>query len=153
MKNAIKVFKRDIKNLIKNPIALIIVTGLCFIPSLYAWINIKACWNPYENTSTVPIAIVNNDKGAKLDGKNINIGNGVIKELKKNKSIGWKFVNSKQGNAGVLDGTYYAMIEIPSNFSKDLTSVKTGKPIKPTIVYKVDTKSNPVAGKITEVAE
>jgi putative membrane protein len=153
MKNAIKVFKRDMKNLVKNPVALIIVIGLCFIPSLYAWINIKACWNPYENTSTVPIAIVNNDKGSTLEGKKINIGNEVIAELKKNKSIGWKFVNSKQGNAGVLDGSYYAMIEIPSDFSKDLTSVTTGNPIKPTIIYKVDTKANPVAGKITEVAE
>lgn len=153
MKNAIKVFKRDMKNLSKNPIALIIIIGLCFIPSLYAWINIKACWNPYENTSTVPIAIVNNDKGASLDGKKLNVGNDVISDLRKNKSIGWKFVNDKQGSQGVLDGRYYAMIEIPSDFTKDLTSVTTGEPKKPTILYKVNTKSNPVAGKITEVAE
>ena len=153
MKNSIKIFKTDMKNLIKNPIALIIVVGLCFIPSLYAWVNIKACWNPYENTSTVPIAIVNNDKGTTLDGKKLNVGDDVISELKKNKKIGWKFVDSKKGNMGVLDGSYYAMIEIPSDFSKDLTSVTSGKPIKPTIVYKVNTKSNPVAGKITEVAE
>ncbi|WP_343101074.1 YhgE/Pip domain-containing protein [Romboutsia sp. MSSM.1001216sp_RTP31141st1_G3_RTP31141_220114] len=153
MKNSIKIFKTDMKNLIKNPIALIIVIGLCFIPSLYAWVNIKACWNPYENTSTVPIAIVNNDKGTTLDGKKLNVGDDVISELKKNKDIGWKFVDSKKGNMGVLDGSYYAMIEIPSDFSKDLTSVTSGKPIKPTIIYKVNTKSNPVAGKITEVAE
>lgn len=153
MRDSIKIFKRDIKNLIKNPIALIIVIGLCIIPSLYAWINIKACWNPYENTSNVPIAIVNNDKGATLDGKHLNVGNDVITELRKNKSIGWKFVNEKKANAGVLDGTYYAMIELPSDFTKDLTSVTSGNPTKPTIIYKVDTKSNPVAGKITEVAE
>lgn len=153
MRDSIKIFKRDIKNLIKNPIALIIVIGLCIIPSLYAWINIRACWNPYENTSTVPIAIVNKDKGATFDGKNLNVGNDVISELKKNKSIGWKFVNEKKANAGVLDGTYYAMIELPSDFTKDLTSVTSGNPIKPTIIYKVNTKSNPVAGKITEVAE
>ncbi|MCU9809045.1 YhgE/Pip family protein [Paraclostridium sp. AKS46] len=96
MRDSIKIFKRDMKNLIKNPIALIIVIGLCIIPSLYAWINIKACWNPYENTSNVPIAIVNNDKGATLDGKPLNVGNDVITELRKNKSIGWKFVNEKK---------------------------------------------------------
>ncbi|MDM8129256.1 YhgE/Pip domain-containing protein, partial [Paraclostridium benzoelyticum] len=153
MRDSIKIFKRDMKNLIKNPIALIIVIGLCIIPSLYAWINIKACWNPYENTSNIPIAIVNKDKGATLDGKRLNVGNDVITELRKNKSIGWKFVNEKKANAGVLDGTYYAMIELPSDFTKDLTSVTSGNPTKPTIIYKVDTKSNPVAGKITEVAE
>lgn len=153
MRDSIKIFKRDMKNLIKNPIAFIIVIGLCIIPSLYAWINIQACWNPYENTSTVPIAIVNKDKGATLDGKHLNVGNDVTNELRKNKSIGWKFVNEKQANAGVLDGTYYAMIEIPSDFTNDLTSVASGNPTKPTIIYKVNTKSNPVAGKITKVAE
>ncbi|WP_373600338.1 YhgE/Pip family protein [Paraclostridium bifermentans] len=153
MKKGILVFKRDMKNLAKNPVALIIIIGVCLLPSLYAWVNIKACWNPYENTSTVPIAIVNNDKGATLDGKKLNVGNDVISELRKNKKIGWKFVSSEKGNMGVMDGTYYAMIEIPSNFTKDLTSVTTGKPKKPTIIYKVNTKSNPVAGKITEVAE
>ncbi len=153
MKKGILVFKRDMKNLAKNPVALIIIIGVCLLPSLYAWVNIKACWNPYENTSTVPIAIVNNDKGATLDGKKLNVGNDVISELRKNKKIGWKFVSSEKGNMGVMDGTYYAMIEIPSNFTKDLTSVTTGKPKKPTIIYKVNTKANPVAGKITEVAE
>lgn len=153
MKNAIKVFKTDMKNLIKNPVALIIIFGLCFIPSLYAWINIKACWNPYENTSTVPIAIVNNDKGTILNNNKVNVGDDVIKELRKNKEIGWEFVNSNKGNTGVLSGSYYAMIEIPSDFSSKLTSIKSGEPKKPTIIYKVNTKSNPVAGKITEVAE
>lgn len=153
MKKGILVFKRDMKNLAKNPIALIIIIGVCLLPSLYAWVNIKACWNPYENTSTVPIAIVNKDKGATLDGKKLNVGNDVISELRKNKKIGWKFVSSEKGNMGVMGGTYYAMIEIPSNFTKDLTSVTTGKPKKPTIIYKVNTKANPVAGKITEVAE
>ncbi len=153
MKNVILVFKRDMKNLAKNPVALIIIIGVCLLPSLYAWVNIKACWNPYENTSTVPIAIVNNDKGSTLDGKKLNVGNDVINELRKNKKIGWKFVSYKKGNMGVMGGNYYAMIEIPSNFTKDLTSIKTGNPKKPTIVYKVNTKANPVAGKITEVAE
>ena len=153
MKNSLKVFRRDIKSIIKNPITLIIITGICFIPSLYAWVNIKACWNPYVNTGTVPVAIVNNDTGASMNGKDINIGNNVIEQLKDNKKIGWKFVDSKEGNYGIVTGKYYAMIEIPANFSKDLTSLVSNNPVKPEIIYKVDTKANAVAGKITEVAK
>ena len=95
--NILKVFKRDVKAIIKNPIALLIIGGICFIPSLYAWVNIAACWDPYENTSSVPIAVVNNDKGASFNGKEMNIGNEVIDELKNNHAIGWKFVDTKQG--------------------------------------------------------
>lgn len=153
MKNIFKVFKRDIKSIFTNPIALLIIGGLCIIPSLYAWVNIKACWDPYTDTSSLPVAVVNEDAGADMMGKNINIGDGVISELKTNKSIGWQFVSQSDANAGVLSGKYYAVIEIPTDFSKDLASLTTNDPTKAEIIYKVNTKENPVAGKITEVAE
>ncbi|MDU1854764.1 MAG: YhgE/Pip domain-containing protein, partial [Clostridium baratii] len=85
MRKIFKVFKRDIKNIIKNPVAIIIVIGLSLIPSLYAWVNIKACWNPYANTGEIPVAVVNNDNGTNFNGTNINVGNQIIEELKKNK--------------------------------------------------------------------
>lgn len=153
MKKVFKVYKRDIKSIFTNPVALIIVIGLCIIPSLYAWVNIKASWDPYTNTSDIPVAIVNNDQGATLNGKPINVGNDVVNELKSNKSIGWKFVNQKNGDLGVMDGTYYALIEIPANFSKNLASLTSDNPVKADIIYKVNTKLNPVANKITDVAE
>lgn len=154
MKNIFKIYKRDIKSTVKNPITILIVLGICFLPSLYAWVNIAACWNPYENTSTVPIAVVNKDKDVLENGKKINVGNEVTKELKKNTALDWKFINSKDANLGVVSGNYYAMIEIPEDFSKNLTSIlHSDKPKKPTIIYKVNTKSNPVAGKITGVAK
>ena len=153
MKGILSIFKRDMKAIIKNPVAFLIITGLCIIPSLYAWVNIAASWDVYENTGTIPIAVVNNDKGTKLLSQDINMGDEVISELKKNKSIGWEFVDSKQADIGVIDGKYYAAIEIPEDFSKDLASLTTDDPVKPNIVYKVDTKANPVAGKITNAAQ
>ncbi|GAA0084115.1 YhgE/Pip domain-containing protein [Clostridium sp. CTA-7] len=153
MKKIMTVFGRDLKSIIKNPVAMIIVIGVCIIPSLYAWVNIKACWDPYGNTSTIPIAVVNNDKGATIAGQNINVGAEVVEELKENKNIGWKFVNNEEADMGVIDGTYFATIEIPETFSEDLTSIATDKSKKPEITYKLDTKANPVAGKIAGVAE
>lgn len=153
MKKILSVFKRDIRAIMKNPIAILIVVGICIIPSLYAWVNIKASWDPYSNTGTIPIAIVNNDKGAKLNDKELNMGDDVVDKLKDNDKIGWKFVDQKQADIGVVDGTYYAVIEIPEDFSKDLTSLTTNDPKKPDIIYKVDTKANPVSGKITGAAE
>jgi putative membrane protein len=153
MKKIMTVFGRGLKSIIKNPVAMIIVIGVCIIPSLYAWVNIKACWDPYGNTSTIPIAVVNNDKGATIAGQNINVGAEVVEELKENKNIGWKFVNNEEADMGVIDGTYFATIEIPETFSEDLTSIATDKSKKPEITYKLDTKANPVAGKIAGVAE
>lgn len=153
MRNVFKIFHRDLRNIIKNPAALIIVIGLCFLPSLYAWINIKACWNPYSNTGNLPIAIANNDDGAVFNGKNINVGDDIVQELKKNKSVDWIFVDDWQGNYGLNEGKYYALIEIPANFSNDLTSLTTVTPKKPDVVYRSNEKLNAIASKITNVAK
>lgn len=153
MKNIISIFKRDIKVILKNPIPLIITLGVAILPSLYAWVNIAASWDPYSNTSTIPIAVVNNDKGSDFNGKNLNIGDEVIENLKNNDAIGWKFTTSKEAELGIMDSTYYASIEIPEDFSEKLTSLLSDEPEKPTIIYKVDTKENPVANKITTVAQ
>ncbi len=153
LKNIIKVYKRDIKSLKKNYIAIIIILGVCILPSLYAWVNIKACWDPYENTGTVPIAVINNDKGTNFNGKELNVGNDVVKKLKDNNKIGWKFTNKKEADMGVIDGTYYASIEIPEDFSSDIASILSDNPKHPEVIYKVDTKENPVAAKITGMAK
>ena len=59
------IFKRDIKRLLVNPVALVVTLGVCVIPSLYAWYNIVANWNPYGNTQGIKIAIANNDQAPK----------------------------------------------------------------------------------------
>ena len=117
MKNIFNIFKKDIKDIFTNYAILIVVGALCILPSLYAWFNIKASWDPYGNTSNISVAIVNNDKGTMIKDEHINIGDELVKTLKENDSLGWKFVNKQTALKGVKDGKYYASIEIPSNFS------------------------------------
>ncbi|WP_297522635.1 YhgE/Pip domain-containing protein [uncultured Clostridium sp.] len=153
MKNSFKVFKRDLKAMIKNPITLIIVSGLCILPSLYSFLNVIGCWDAYQNTSTLPIAIVNEDIGATIGGKAINIGDSIVANLKTNKTIGWKFVNAQQGNIGLSSGKYFSELIIPKDFSAKLGTIVTSNPVKPELEYRVNTKVGPVANKITEVAQ
>lgn len=81
------------------------------------------------------------------------MGNQIVDNLKKNHKIGWVFVNTRNANMGIIDGSYTAMIEIPENFTGRFTSILKTPPKKPEIIYKVNTKLNPVAGKITGVAK
>ena len=66
MKNILTIFKSDVKGLVKNLLALIIIIGLCFLPSLYAWFNIYSNWDPYANTGNIKIAAFSEDKGYTL---------------------------------------------------------------------------------------
>lgn len=93
MKNIFAIFKRDIKSIRTNWVALVVILGLSILPSLYAWFNIKASWDPYGNTNGIKVAIVNEDKGDILKDEKINIGQKLIEQLKDNKNLGWQFVS------------------------------------------------------------
>lgn len=149
MRNILDIFKKDIKDIFTNYAILIVVGALCILPSLYAWFNIKASWDPYGSTNNISVAVVNNDKGTTVRDENINIGDELVKNLKENNDLGWKFVSKEKAVKGVKDGDYYASIEIPSNFSKDLTSIITSDVKKGELIYTVNEKINAIAPKIT----
>ncbi|EOH94017.1 YhgE/Pip domain-containing protein [Enterococcus haemoperoxidus ATCC BAA-382] len=151
IKNTLKLFKLDWQRIFKNPIATFLIIALMIIPSLYAWFNIKALWDPYANTGELPIAVYSDDKAATFKDKEVNIGDEVLKNLHKNKQLGWKFVDSKQElDKGVRSGKYYAGIYLPKDFSKDLLSFTTGEITKPKIDYSINEKINAIAPKIAE---
>ena len=147
-----EIFKKDLKNIIKNKAAIAIICGLCIIPSFYTWITLKANWNPYVDTGNVPVAVVNNDSGAIINNKIVNFGSRTVDELKHNNTIKWTFVGQKVADKGLKDGTYYAVVEIPSDFSNDLKTIYSGNPVKPDLIYKVNEKTNAIATKITDLA-
>ena len=96
--NIIKIFKDDVKRIVKNPIAILVIIGITILPSLYAWFNIIANWDPYSNTKGLSIAVCNEDEGAKLSGNKVNLGNNVSESLKNNDKMGWDFVNREKGD-------------------------------------------------------
>lgn len=150
MKNALRIFKRDLKKVLTNWVALVVVIALIILPALYAWFNVKAMWDPYGNTRGIKIAVVNEDIGASLDGKEINVGEEIVKKLEENENIGWQFVDREDAQEGVRTGKYYASMIVPEDFSNKLLSITENRIIEPTLEYTVNEKSNSVAPKITD---
>src|SRR5699024_11571847 len=84
MKKIFTLYKRDIHSIITNIMSIVLIGGLIFLPSLYAWLNIKASWDPYAQTDQIPIGFVNEDEGATVRGEAIHVGNDLEDELKEN---------------------------------------------------------------------
>ena len=80
MKNILKIYKRDLKKIFTNSMAIILAVGIAVLPSLYAWFNIYANWDPYGPASTgnMKIAVVINDEGYEYKGVEINVGEPVV---------------------------------------------------------------------------
>ena len=152
MKNIFKIYKRDLKKIFTNSMAIILAVGIAVLPSLYAWFNIYANWDPYGPASTgnMKVAVVINDEGYEFKGVEINVGDQIKSNLKANDMIDWQFVSKERAVNGIEAGDYYAGIEIPKGFSKSLTSIMTKNFKQPKITYYANEKKNAIATKITD---
>lgn len=148
-----QLLKKDFKDVFtKNPIVVLTLLAIIILPSLYALINIQACWDPYDNTGNLEFAVANLDKGASFDGEDINVGDQLEDELKRNDDFYWTFVSEDELREGVKNGTYYAGIVIPKNFSKSIKSITSDDPHSAELEYIVNRKSNPMASKLSDSA-
>ncbi|MBU5272423.1 YhgE/Pip family protein [Staphylococcus caprae] len=150
MKNALKLFITDLKRVAKTPGVWIILIGLAILPSFYAWFNLWAMWDPYGNTGHIKVAVVNDDSGDKIRGKKINVGDSMVKSLKKNDSFDWQFVSREKADHEIKMGKYYAGIYIPSKFTHEITGTLRKHPQKADVNFKVNQKINAVAAKLTD---
>ncbi len=87
MKTILKIYKRDLKNIFKNSMAIILVIGVALLPSLYAWFNIYANWDPYGSTGNMQVAVINSDTGTVIKDIDVCIGEQIVSNLKSNNSI------------------------------------------------------------------
>ncbi|MBF7030596.1 YhgE/Pip domain-containing protein [Staphylococcus kloosii] len=102
------------------PIAIVLILGI-FSIAFYPAYNPKP--------KSVPIAIVNHDKGTSIQGKNVDIGGKLVDNLKDSdsKSIKWVEVDSeKEAKKGLDEQKYYGAAILEKDFSKNAMS-KTQK--------------------------
>ena len=147
--NIIEITKNDAKAAFSDPVVIFILIAIIILPSLYALVNIDACWDPYEETGQLGFAIANMDKGTSYENQTINIGNELVGDLKNNDKFDWKFMSEDELREGVHDGKYYAGIIIPKNFTENVVSITTDNPKEAKLEFLVNVKANPVASKIT----
>ena len=147
-----RIFVTDIKNLFRSFFALVIIIGVCFLPALYAWLNIYSNWDPYARTGNLKIAVVSMDQGyTDKDGKKINAGESITEGLRENKAIDSHTLSSKKKAVeGVRSGKYYAALIVPKDFTDRMYHVFTENVERPTLYFYQNQKKNAVAGKITD---
>ncbi|WP_368790598.1 YhgE/Pip family protein [Companilactobacillus farciminis] len=146
-----ELFRLDIKRTLHSKPATLLMLAMIILPCLYCWFNVWALWDPYSNTSGLKVAVYSDDQAVKVEGQKIEIGDQLIDNLKKNRKLGWTFVDSKKElDQGVKDGSYYAGIYVPKKFSRDIISFLSGHIKKPTLVFSVNQKINAIAPKLTE---
>ena len=144
------IYRADLRRAHRSLIASVIVFGLVVIPSLFAWFNLAASWDPFGNTKSLRIAIANTDAGYKSDlvPLRINIGDSVVSALRKNDNFDWVIASEDEAVEGTRSGEYYAAIVIPSDFSQEMLTFFDGGASSAPMTYYVNEKKNGISPKI-----
>ena len=152
MSNVWHLFRGDMRRLFSNAMNIIITVGLVVMPSIFAWYNIIACWNVFDNTGNLTVAVANVDDGYESDlvPLRVNVGEQVVSALRANDEIDWTFTTEEDAVDGAKSGRYYAAVVIPHDFSRVMLTFYSEDVHHAKIVYYANEKKSAIAPKITD---
>lgn len=148
----VNMVRAEWQHLCKNKILLLSMAVISFIPIMYSGFFLGSIWDPYGQVKNLPVAFVNEDKGAQLNGQTVNIGQSVEKKLKSNHDLGWEFVNKQQADDGVNSGHFYAVVTVPTDFSAKAASITAAQPQQAVIRYTTTPAKNYIGSLVSNQA-
>ena len=144
--------KSELKSLWKNKLLIVIVLAIILIPSIYAGLFLSSMWDPYGDLEYLPVAVVNKDKPVTYQGKELAVGDTLAENLEENDSMAFNLVDEDDAMKGLKNGTYYMVITIPEDFSKNATTVMDEEPVQMKLEYTTNPGKNYISMKLGESA-
>ncbi|MFD9393254.1 YhgE/Pip family protein [Streptomyces sp. NPDC060000] len=125
------------------------LVALLLLPLLYGALYLWSFWDPYGRLDRIPVALVNDDKGATADGKRISAGDEITKGLRDSKVFDWREVSAAEARAGVEDGKYYLSLTMPADFSTRIASSAGDSPETSALQVRTNDANNYIVGQIS----
>lgn len=126
----------------------IVIAAVVLLPLAYSLFYLGAFWDPYSRLQDLPVAVVNEDQGASINGETRNVGQEVVDKLKDSDELGWVFTDARDAEDGVKGEKYYAEIVIPSDFSATLATASTAEKRVAALTCTANEKRNFLAAQI-----
>ncbi|KOU71266.1 membrane protein [Streptomyces sp. XY66] len=125
------------------------LVALLLLPLLYGALYLWSFWDPYSRLDKVPVALVNSDRGATVDGKHLDAGGEITKKLRDSKTFDWREVSPEKAAKGLEDGTYYLTLTMPADFSEKIASSSGEDPTTGALQVRTNDANNYVVGSIS----
>ncbi|MEV0438797.1 YhgE/Pip family protein [Streptomyces spectabilis] len=110
------------------------------VSTLFALLYVGGNVNPKGNLRDLPVALVNNDRGAGTGDKHVNIGDQVVSGIKKaaadNDSIDWQVLSQAEADKRLGQGKLYGALVVPQDFTatvSGLSAPQAKNPAAPTL--------------------
>ncbi|MDT0461651.1 YhgE/Pip domain-containing protein [Streptomyces gibsoniae] len=126
------------------------LVALLLLPLLYGALYLWSFWDPYGRLDRIPVALVDDDKGATADGRRITAGDDLVKGLRKSETFEWHEVSAAEARKGVENGTYYLSLTMPSDFSARIASSSGKSPETGALQVHTNDANNYIVGQISK---
>ncbi|MEU0663089.1 MULTISPECIES: YhgE/Pip family protein [Streptomyces] len=125
------------------------LVAILLLPLLYGALYLWSFWDPYGRLEKLPVALVNEDKGATADGKKITAGADLARNLRESKVFEWHEVSDAQAREGVENGTYYLSLTMPRDLSERIASSSGDTPETGALQVRTNDANNYIVGQIS----
>ncbi|HZF87364.1 YhgE/Pip domain-containing protein [Streptomyces sp.] len=125
------------------------LVALLLLPLLYGALYLWSFWDPYGRLDRIPVALVNDDKGATAGGKKLNAGDDIVGGLRESEVFDWHEVSAAEARAGVEDGRYYLSLTMPEDFSARIASSSGDSPETGALQVRTNDANNYIVGQIS----
>ncbi|MFF9894237.1 YhgE/Pip family protein [Streptomyces longispororuber] len=125
------------------------LVALLLLPLLYGALYLCSFWDPYGHLDRIPVALVNDDKGATVDGEKLRAGDSIADRLRDSETFDWHEVSAAQAREGVESGTYYLSLTMPSDFSERVASSSGDSPGTGALQVRTNDANNYIVGQIS----
>ncbi|MEU1474849.1 YhgE/Pip domain-containing protein [Streptomyces sp. NPDC005760] len=125
------------------------LVALLVLPLLYGALYLWSFWDPYGRLDRIPVALVNDDKGATADGKKLTAGDDLTKGLRESDTFDWHEVDAAEARRGVENGTYYLSLTMPADLSRRIASSAGDSPETGALQVRTNDSNNYIVGQIS----
>ncbi|WP_406305538.1 YhgE/Pip domain-containing protein [Streptomyces sp. NBC_00885] len=125
------------------------LVAVLLLPLLYGALYLWSFWDPYGQLDKIPVALVNDDRGATASGKKIAAGDEITKGLRASKVFEWHEVSEAEARKGVEDGAYYLSLTMPEDFSARIASSSGDSPETGALQVRTNDANNYIVGQIS----
>lgn len=142
----------ELKRFFRLPLTRAALAIMLLIPLLYGAMYVWAFWDPTDRMDHLPVALVNEDRPATLDGEPLNAGKETVDKLLDKKPFAWHQVDAAEATDGVRTGRYYFAVTIPADYSSSIASLKSDSPKRARIDVTYDDSNSFLASTLGQSA-
>lgn len=137
----------------RHTITRLAIVVVMVIPAIYGGLYLASNWAPTDHLDRLQAAVVNSDRGAEkpgTDGERLEAGQELVDTITPQGEGGfdWEETSPEKANDGLASGKYFAILEIPKDFSERLVSTAGDDPEQAGLELRTDDAHSFIVGQL-----